>query len=124
MFADPGSSVPQIREAKVRALGVSSLTRVPALLDIPSIAEAGVPGFEAVSWQLIVAPANTPKETVNRLHAEVKNLVGTPEIRQRLVNLGLIPVSSPPPEELQRFVESEIVRWGKVVQQAGIAGSE
>jgi putative tricarboxylic transport membrane protein len=124
MFVDPGPAVPQIREAKVRVLGVSSLTRVPALPDIPPIAEAGVLGFEAVSWQLIVGPANTAKDIVNKLHAEVKNLVETPEIQQRLVSLGMIPISSPSPEELQLFIQSEIVRWGEVVQKAGIAGTE
>ena len=124
MFVDPGPAVPQIRDAKVRALGVSSLTRVPAVPDIPPIAEAAVAGFEAVSWQLIVAPANTAKDIVNKIHAELKHLAETPEIQQRLVSLGMIPVSSPSPAELQLFVQSEIVRWGEVVQKAGIAGSE
>jgi tripartite-type tricarboxylate transporter receptor subunit TctC len=124
MFVDPGPSVPQIKEGKVRVLGVSSQTRVPAVPDIPPIAETAVPGFEAVSWQLIVAPANTAKAIVNKLHAEVKDLVETPEIQQRLVTLGLIPVSSPPPDELQLFVQSEIMRWGEIIQQAGIAKLE
>jgi tripartite-type tricarboxylate transporter receptor subunit TctC len=124
MFPDPVAALPLIREGKLRALGVTSATRLAAAPDIPTIAESGVPGFEAVGWQMIVAPANTPKEIVNRLHAEIKSIVELAEIQQQVVKIGMIPVSSPPPEELQRFIYSEIVRWAKVVLQAGIAGSQ
>jgi len=72
IFADPASAVAQIKEGKVRPLGVSSLTRVPALPDVPPIAEAGVPGFEAVSWTLFVAPADTPAAVLNKLNAELR----------------------------------------------------
>jgi tripartite-type tricarboxylate transporter receptor subunit TctC len=73
---------------------------------------------------MIVAPAKTPKEIVTKLHMELKNIAQLPDIQRQVVNLGMIPISSPSPEDLQRFIESEITRWGKVVQQAGIAGSE
>jgi len=124
MISDPVAALPLIREGKLRALGVASKIRLASAPEIPTIAEAGVPGFEAVSWQMIVAPANTPKEIVNRLHAELKGIVELPEIQARMVEIGMIPVSSPSPAELQRFINSEIVRWAKVVHQAGIAGSE
>lgn len=124
MFPDPVAALPLIREGKLRALGVTSTTRLASAPDIPTIAEAGVLDFEAVGWQMIVAPANTPKEIVNRLHAELKNIVELPEIQEQMVKIGMIPVSSPLPEELQRFINSEIVRWAKVVHQAGIAGSQ
>jgi tripartite-type tricarboxylate transporter receptor subunit TctC len=124
MFPDPVAALPLIGDGKLRALGVTSTTRLASAPDIPTIAEAGVPGFEAVGWQMIVAPANTPKGIVNRLHAEIKSIVGLPEIQQEMVKIRMIPVSSPPPEELQRFIDSEIVRWGRVVHQAGIAGSQ
>jgi tripartite-type tricarboxylate transporter receptor subunit TctC len=124
MFPDPVAALPLVREGKLRALGVTSTTRLASAPDIPTIAEAGVPGFEAVGWQMIVAPANTPNGIVNRLHAEIKRIVELPEIQQEMVKIGMIPVSSPPPEELQRFIDSEIVRWGRVVHQAGIAGSQ
>jgi tripartite-type tricarboxylate transporter receptor subunit TctC len=124
MFGDVVASLPLIKEGKLRALGVTSITRVPSAADIPTIAEAGVPGFEAVGWVMIVAPANTLKVTVERLHAEFKAIVAMPDTRSHMIKLGTIPLDSPPPAEQQRFINSEIVRWAKVVQQAGIAGSE
>jgi len=73
---------------------------------------------------VIVAPAKTSNAIVNKLHSVLKDILELPEIQQQLINLGMIPVSSPPPEELQRFINSEIERWSKVVHQAGIAGME
>ena len=81
MFADTGTVVAQIAAGKVRALGVTSTTRVPALPDIPTIAEAGVPGFDAVGWTMICAPAATPKPIVDRLHAELKAVAAMPDIQ-------------------------------------------
>jgi tripartite-type tricarboxylate transporter receptor subunit TctC len=124
MFSDPVPALPLIREAKLRALGVSTKTRLASAPEIPPIAESGVPGLDAAPWTMIVAPAHTPKEIVNRLHAELKSIVALPEIQQEIVKIGMIPLDSPPPVELQPFINSEIVRWGKIVQQAGIAGSE
>jgi tripartite-type tricarboxylate transporter receptor subunit TctC len=124
MFSDVVASLPLIKEGKLRALGVSSLARVPSASDIPTIAEAGVAGFEAVGWVMIVAPANTPKTVVEQLHTQFKAIVAMPDTRSLMIKLGTIPLDSPPPAEQQRFVNSEIDRWAKVVQQAGIAGSE
>jgi tripartite-type tricarboxylate transporter receptor subunit TctC len=124
MFGDIVASLPLINEAKLRALGVTSITRVPSALEIPTIAEAGVADFEAVAWVMIVAPAGTPKAVVEKLHAQFKAIVAMPDIQSQMIRLGAIPLDSPPPAEQQRFVGSEIVRWAKVVQQAGIAGSE
>jgi tripartite-type tricarboxylate transporter receptor subunit TctC len=124
MISDPVAALPLVRDGKLRALGVTSNTRLVSAPAIPTIAEAGVPGFDAVSWQMIIAPANTPNFIVTRLHAEIRSIVELPEIQKRMVEIGMIPVSSPLPEELRRFINSEIARWGKVVHQAGIAGSE
>ncbi len=124
MFGDIIASLPLIREGKLRALGVTSLARVPSAPDIPTIAEAGIADFEAVGWVMIVAPAGTPQAVVARLHAEFKAIVAMPDTRSLMIKLGTIPLDSPPPAEQQRFVNSEIARWAKVVQQAGIAGSE
>ena len=124
MLGDVVASLPLIREEKVRALAVTSIARVPSAPEIPTIAEAALPGYQGAGWVMIVAPANTPKPIVNRLHAEFKAIVGSPDIQQQLVKLGTIPADSPSPEEQQRFIDSEIVRWAKVVHQAGIAGSE
>src|SRR5215813_11302637 len=75
---------------------VPSLPRWPAAPEIPTIAEAGVPGFDAVAWSMIVAPANTPNAIVNKLHSALKDILELPDVQQQLVNLGMSPVSSPP----------------------------
>jgi tripartite-type tricarboxylate transporter receptor subunit TctC len=124
MLGDVVASLPLIREEKVRALAVTSIARVPSAPDIPTIAEVAVPGYQAAGWVMIVAPANTPKPIVNRLHAELKAIVALPDIQSQLIKLGTIPADSPSPEEQQRYINSEIGRWGEVVHQAGIAGSE
>jgi tripartite-type tricarboxylate transporter receptor subunit TctC len=124
MFADPGSAIPQIKQGSVRALGVSSKTRLPGLTEIPPLSEAGVSSFEAVSWLMIVAPTPTADRIADKLNAEVKSITATRDIARQIVDHGLIPVSSPPRAELHRFVRSEIAHWGKIVQLAGIAGSE
>jgi tripartite-type tricarboxylate transporter receptor subunit TctC len=119
MFVDLGPAQPMIKDGKVRALGVSSAVRVASLPDVAPIAEVGVPGFEAVAWQMLAAPANTPKEIVDTLYKELKTILALPEIKQRINELGMIPVDSPPPEELARYIKTEIVRWGDVVKKSG-----
>jgi tripartite-type tricarboxylate transporter receptor subunit TctC len=124
IFSDLAPAIPQLKAGRLRALGISSAVRFAGMPDIPPLAEAGVPGFDAVSWLALVAPAATPPEVVDKLHATVKQIMAEPAVQQRFVDLGNIPLVSPPPAELRRYVKSEIVRWGKVVQQAGLAGSE
>jgi len=124
IFADPASALAQLREGRVRALGVANDNRTPAAPEIPTLKEAGLPGFDAVAWVLIVAPAATPKAIVNKLHAELKIVAALPETREQIIKIGMVPYESPSPEELQGFLKSEIARWGKLVEQAGIAGSE
>jgi tripartite-type tricarboxylate transporter receptor subunit TctC len=123
MFSDTVSALPLIREGKLRALGVSSMTRLASAPEIPTIAEAGVPGFEGVAWWMIVAPVSTPRSIVDKLHAELQSVMALPNIQQKFIEMGLIPVSSPAPKDLQSFIDAEIVRWGKVVDQAGLSGS-
>jgi tripartite-type tricarboxylate transporter receptor subunit TctC len=124
IFSDLAPGVALIKENKVRALGVSSRQRVAALPDVPPIAESGVPGFDAVAWLMLVAPAKTPDDIVAKLHAEAKAIVAMPDVQKRLVDMGVIPLVSESPDELQRYIKSEMGRWGKVVQQAGLAGSQ
>jgi len=119
MFVDLAPAVQLINEGKVRALGVSSKTRVAALPDVPPIAENGVPGFEAVAWQMLVAPAKTPPEVVEKLHATLKWAAALSEIQQQIVKIGMIPIDTPSLDEMQRYVRSEIVRWGEVVRKSG-----
>jgi len=124
MFADTGTVMAQIAAGQVRALGITSTTRAPAAADIPTIAEAGVPGFDAVAWTMMAVPAATPKPIVERLHAELKAAAATPDIHALIVRLGTIPVDSPPPAELQKFLASEIDRWGDIIERAGVAQSQ
>ena len=124
IFSDIAPAVALLKEGRLRALGISSGTRFETLPDVPPLAEAGVPGFDAVAWTMLVAPAKTPKEIVDKLAAEVKSIVAAPDVRKLFIDTGNIPLSSPAPAALQAYLKSEIVRWGKVVEQAGIAGSE
>ncbi|MEA2990999.1 MAG: hypothetical protein QOG83_3710 [Alphaproteobacteria bacterium] len=124
MFADTGTVVAQIAAGKVRALGVTSTTRVPVTPDIPTIAEAGVPGFDAVGWTLMCVRATTPKPIIDRLQAELAAVAAMPDIQALMVRLGTIPAVSPPPAELQKFLASEIDRWGDIIERAGVAKSQ
>jgi tripartite-type tricarboxylate transporter receptor subunit TctC len=119
MMTDFASSLPLIREGKVRALGVTTRSRAPAAPEIAPIAELGVPGFEAAAWQMVVTPAATPKTIVDKLHAELKAIMAMPETRDQIAKIGLVPANTGSPEELQRFVEAEIARWAKVVERSG-----
>jgi tripartite-type tricarboxylate transporter receptor subunit TctC len=124
VFADPASAVVQLKANTVRALGVSSLTRLPAAPELAPIAELGVPGFEAVSWVLFVAPVATPTAILEKLNMEIKALAALPDVQQQILAMGQLPVNSPGVAALRSFIPSEVARWGKLVEQAGIAGSE
>ena len=122
MFDNMPSSLPLVREGKLRALGVTSLTRSPAAPDIPTIAESGLPGFEAVSWFAMFAPAGTPKPVVDKIQAEISRILKTPELAKKLTDIGLEPVGSTP-EELAAYQREEIVTWAKVVRDS-VASAE
>jgi tripartite-type tricarboxylate transporter receptor subunit TctC len=124
LFSDPVPALPFIRDGKVRALGVSTTTRSPSAPDISPIADAGVAGFDAAGWGVFAVPAGTPQEVVGRLKSALTVVVALPEVRAQLVALGMIPGTISAPEELERFIAAEIARWGKVVTQAGLAGTE
>jgi tripartite-type tricarboxylate transporter receptor subunit TctC len=124
MFSDVPPARGLIAEGKVRALAVSTKERVAVLPDVPTIAESAVPGFDAASWQMVVAPAGTPKHIVEQLHGEIRSIMAQPDVKEQIAKQGLLPVDTPSVASLQVFVKTEIARWGAVVQQAGIAGSQ
>jgi tripartite-type tricarboxylate transporter receptor subunit TctC len=124
MFVDFGPATGALQSGKVRPLGVTSRFRIAGYPDIPPIAEAGVPGFEAVGWQMLVAPAKTPRAIVERLNRELTEILALPETKEQIVQYGFLPVANRSVEELQNYVRSETTRWGKVVRDAGIAGSQ
>jgi tripartite-type tricarboxylate transporter receptor subunit TctC len=124
VFTDPPLAQSLLSDNKLRALAVSTLERIPAVPTVPSLNELGFKDFEAVSWHMIVAPAGTPKPIVDRLHAEFKAIVASPEFQQQALKMGLNAIDSPPPEALKRYLDEEIQRWGDLVKQIGIAGTQ
>ena len=113
------TALPQVREKRVRALGVTSLKRSPLAADIPTIDESGLRGFELEQFYSIVAPAGTPPEIVNRLNREIVQRLTTPEVKQRLANEG-IELRTSTPADLGRLNAEQFFKWLKVIQQAGI----
>jgi tripartite-type tricarboxylate transporter receptor subunit TctC len=124
MFSDLAPTYPLIQAGKVRALGVTTAQRAAAAPDIPPLAEVGVPGFDWAAWQSVAAPGGTPTEIIAKLNGAVNAAIAEPDVEKQLIGLQFIPRGRGSPEELDRFVKSETVRWAKVLQQAGVAGSE
>jgi tripartite-type tricarboxylate transporter receptor subunit TctC len=122
MFSDLLGALPHIRSGKLRVLGVSTKDRAPAAPDLPTLQEAGVPGYDASAWQMLVAPAKTPREIVDRLNAECNAIVREPPTMRDINGRGHVAIATPGVTELQKFVQSEIVRWAKVVEAAGAKG--
>ncbi len=111
--------LPHIRSGKMRALGTGGAKRSPALPDVPTIAEGGVPGYEANNWWGIVAPAATPLAIVKKVNAEIAAILATPETQKWFVSEGGEAVSRTP-DEFRKWILSEMAKWGKVVKEAGI----
>ena len=118
MFDNMPSSLPLVKDGKLRALGVTSAKRSAAAPEIPTLAEQGLPSFEAVSWFALFAPANTPAPIAEKLQAEVSRILKSPEISQKLLAIGLEPGGGTP-AELAAYQKSEITKWAKVVKDSG-----
>ena len=118
MFDNMPSAIPVVREGKLRAIGVTSAKRSPSAPEIPTIAEQGLPGFEATSWFAVFAPAGTPRPVVERLHAEIVRIFNLPDVQAKMRTLGLDPILGGP-EELARTQQAEIVKWAKVIKDSG-----
>jgi tripartite-type tricarboxylate transporter receptor subunit TctC len=119
MFASLPGSIDQIRTGRIRAIAVTSAKRSNAAPDIPTVAESGVPGYEASSWFAFLAPAGTPKPIVTRLNAEAMRTLQVREVREALVRQGMDPTGSTP-GEADDYLRSEIAKWTRVVKEAGI----
>ncbi|MDM0072126.1 tripartite tricarboxylate transporter substrate binding protein [Variovorax sp. J31P207] len=118
MFEGPAVFA-QIQGGKLRALAVTSRKRLPQLPDVPTMEEAGVPNFEVLAWHGVFAPAGTPKPVLQRLQKEIAAILKTPEVQQRLEQLGMTP-SGTTPDEFAAFQKAEVQKWSAVVQAAGI----
>ena len=124
-FAEAGASLPLIREGKLRALAVSSSTRLPLLPDVPTFAEAAnAPDFETVSWHMLFAPAATPKPILDRLHAEMSKIMADPEMKQTAATIGLLPIDPPSIADTEKYLASERDKWGSLVRKLGLEGSQ
>lgn len=119
MTFDLATVAPHIRAGKLRPIAVANGKRSSAFPDVPTIAEAGVPGYEASAWYGLFAPAGTPPAVIAKLNAEMVDALNDPELRKRLQTLGAEPAGSSP-EELAKMVRSEYEKWGRVVREAGI----
>ena len=119
MIVDLQPALQQIREGKVRVLGVTTPKRVAAAPDIPTLAEAGLPGFELVAWQGVVAPAGVPRPIVDQLAAQIAKLVADPATRDKLTALSLEPLTGSTPDSFATYVQTEVDRWAVVVKASG-----
>jgi tripartite-type tricarboxylate transporter receptor subunit TctC len=124
-FVEAGASIPSIKDGKLRALAVSSASRLPLLSEVPPFAEAaGAPDFEAVSWHALMVPSKTPKDIVERLHSEMKKIMSDPEMKKRTADIGLIPFDTPSVEGINDYIKSERVKWGALVDKIGLRGTQ
>jgi tripartite-type tricarboxylate transporter receptor subunit TctC len=124
-FLEAGLSIPLIKDGKLRALAVSSAQRLPLLPDVPPFAEAsGATDYEGVSWHMLLVPSKTPQPIIDRLHAEMKRIMQAPEMQAKIAALGLIPNDSPSIEDMRSYIRSEQLKWGALVKQLGLEGSQ
>jgi tripartite-type tricarboxylate transporter receptor subunit TctC len=118
-FASLTPAVPFIRDKRLTALAVSTAVRTPILPDVPTVAEAALPGFEFDLWLGVLAPSKTPKPLLNFISQEIRTIVELPDIKERMLAQGAVPKTSTP-EEFDRFIRSEVERLGKVIKAAGL----
>src|SRR3954463_8833617 len=118
-FANIVNVLPLVREGKLRALAITSIKRSPLAPDLPTMAESGFPGFEAVPWFGLLAPSGTPKDVLDKLHGETVKALAMPEVRKKFDELGLEPVGNTP-AEFAAVIRKETPEWAKVIKDAGI----
>ena len=123
MFAVMASGLPLAQNGQLRALGVTTATRMKAAPEIPSIAEGGVPGYDTASWFAFFVPAKTPPAIIRKMHADTVTALADPAVSRRLEQLGVVSVGSTP-EEMAAHLKTEIAKWGPVIKAAGIKVSE
>jgi tripartite-type tricarboxylate transporter receptor subunit TctC len=119
MFDVLPSSMPYVKAGRLKALGVTSEQRTPLLPDIPTLAESGVPGYQAVTWNGILAPAATPRDVISKLNGAIAQILRTPEMKERFAGIGTEPIWTTP-EQFDAFLRAETVKWTGVIKSAGI----
>jgi tripartite-type tricarboxylate transporter receptor subunit TctC len=119
MFDTTSSMISHVRAGKIKALGMASDKRLRAATEVPTLIESGVPGFTSSTWAMVLAPAGTPKEIVDRVSSELSRIIRSPAIQEKLDALGVEPGGGTP-EEARAFLQAEIAKWGKVVREANV----
>jgi tripartite-type tricarboxylate transporter receptor subunit TctC len=119
MFSSPAAVMAQLKDGKMRALGVSGTTRSAVLPGVPTIAEAGLAGYDATSWYGMLAPAGAPRSAISRLGDETIKALATADLKERLLNQGIEPARGGV-DEFAVFLTAEIAKWEKVIRAAGI----
>lgn len=120
LFATIPSAIEHIRLSRLRAVAVSRSVRNPALPEVPTVAEAGVPGFEAIEWNGVMVPAGTPPAVIRRIHQSLAKALAIPAVKERIVQIGSEAVGSAP-EEFAAFVQSEFTAWARIIKEVGIS---
>jgi tripartite-type tricarboxylate transporter receptor subunit TctC len=118
VFASPASALPLAREGKVRPLAVTSLTRAPSSPDLPTMVEAGFPGFDAIAWFALLAPVGTPDAIIAKLHREAVRILALPDVRKRFDDLGMVPMGTSPAQFVAAMA-AEAPLWAKVIKASG-----
>ncbi len=119
----PSTLMPHVRGGKIKALAMFSASRIPGAPEVPTVAEAGGPPLESSTWVLFLAPAGTPREIVNRLAAETRKAINESDIKERFTQIGIEPVGNSP-EEAAKFLDTEIAKWAKVINTAGVKAEQ
>lgn len=120
MFSNFPVAFPHVQADKLRAVAISSLKRSPLASEFPTVAESGIPGFDTATWSGLYLPAATPRDVVRRVHADITRIQTAPEFKKRMLDLGIDQSDADTPEKHAAFVKSEIVKWGKVIRDAGV----
>ncbi len=118
-FTPPITAIPQVKAGRLRALGVGSKERLPVLPEVPTIAESGIPGYESVGWNGILAPVKTPPPVIHRLHEAIAKALKFPDVIEKLTSQSVDPIANSP-EEFAAIIRADIEKWGKVLKNAGI----
>jgi tripartite-type tricarboxylate transporter receptor subunit TctC len=119
MFDTVAAIGPQVKANKVRALAVTTTKRAATAPDVPTMAEAGLPGYETSTWGGVLAPAGTPKAVIDKLNAGINKALAAPDVRERLQTAGIEPAGGTP-AQFAGFIQTEMVKWAKVAKNAGI----
>ena len=119
MIAPPQAVMSQVKSGQLRPLGVTGMRRMPTMPDVPTIHEAGVPGYESLGWFGLVAPAGVPRDVITKLNVEINRILQLPDVRERLLELGAEPAKTTP-DEFLAFIRRDNAKWAKLIKERGI----